>query len=123
MMINDSHVLVIEDDYDLLYMIKKLLELNGFNVLTANTGKEGQRKFRKYSPRIRSVILDLSLPDQDGKHICKEFRQKKPELPIIITTGSEDQLQKSELEEIGIDAFLRKPFDLNDLLKFVTSQN
>ena len=122
-MIKDRHVLVIEDDYDLLYMIKKLLELNGFKVLTANTGKEGKRKFRKYSSRIRSVILDLTLPDQDGKHICQEFRQKHPELPIIITSGSEDQLQKSELEEIGIEAYLRKPFDLNDLLKFVSSNN
>ncbi len=122
-MIKDSHVLVIEDDYDLLYMIKKLLEINGFKVLTANTGREGRRKFRKYSSRIRSVILDLTLPDQDGKHICQEIRKKYPELSIIITSGSEDQLQKSELEEIGIDAYLRKPFDLNDLLKFVSSKN
>jgi two-component system alkaline phosphatase synthesis response regulator PhoP len=122
-MIDNHHVLVIEDDFDLLFMIKKLLELNGFKVLTANTGKEGRRKFRKYSPRIRTVILDLTLPDQDGKYICQEFRRKHPELPIIITTGSEDQHQKSELEKIGIDAFLRKPFDLNDLLKYVASKN
>ena len=122
-MIKDSHVLLIEDDYDLLYMIKKLLEINGFKVLTANTGREGRRKFRKYSSRIHSVILDLTLPDQDGKHICQEIRKKYPELSIIITSGSEDLLQKSELEEIGIDAYLRKPFDLNDLLKFVSSKN
>lgn len=122
-MIDDGHVLVIEDDYDLLYMIKKLLEINGFKVLTANTGSEGRRKFRKYSSRICSVILDLTLPDQDGKHICQDFRRRHPELPIIITSGSEDQLQKSELEEMGIDAYLRKPFDLNDLLKFVSSKN
>jgi len=122
-MINDSHVLVIEDDYDLLYMIKKMLELNGFKVLTANTGSEGRRKFRKYSSRICSVILDLSLPDQDGKHICREFRRNDPDLSIIITSGSEDQLQKSELEEIGIDAYLRKPFDLKELLKFISSKN
>ena len=122
-MIDNGHVLVIEDDYDLLYMIKKLLEINGFKVLTANTGSEGRRKFRKYSSRICSVILDLTLPDQDGKHICQDFRRRYPKLPIIITSGSEDQLQKSELEEMGIDAYLRKPFDLNDLLKFVSSKN
>ena len=122
-MIKDGHVLVIEDDYDLLYMIKKLLEVNGFKVLTAITGKEGRRKFRKYSSRIRSVILDLSLPDQDGKHICQEFRKKYPKLSIIITSGSEDQQQKSELEKIGINGYLRKPFDLNDLLKTLISTN
>lgn len=119
----NSHVLVIEDDYDLLFMIKKLLEIKGFTVLTALTGKEGKRKFRKYSKQIRSVILDLSLPDQDGKKICREFRKKLPRLSIIITTGSEDQDQKAELDQIGINAYLRKPFDLNELLKFISSSN
>src|SRR4030042_2178955 len=119
----NGHILVIEDDYDLLFMIKKLLEIKGFTVLTAITGSEGKKKFRKYAKQIRSVILDLSLPDQDGKQICKELRKKYPLLPIIITTGSEDLSQKSELDQIGINAYLRKPFDLNELLKFVSSCN
>ena len=122
-MVKDPHILVIEDDYDLLFMIKKLLEINGYKVLTAISGKEGKQKFRQYSRQLRSVILDLSLPDQDGKRICQEFRRKKPKLSIIITTGSEDRRQQSELEAIGIDAFLRKPFDLQELLHFVSSKN
>jgi DNA-binding response OmpR family regulator len=120
---NNRHILVIEDDYDLLFMIKKLLEIKGFKVLTAITGKEGKKKFRRYSKQIRSVVLDLSLPDLDGKQICREFRKKFPLLPIIITTGSEEISQKIELEQIGIHAYLRKPFDLNELLKFVSSCN
>jgi len=120
---NNGHILVIEDDYDLLYMIKKLLEIKGFKVLTAITGKEGRKKFRRYSKQISSVVLDLSLPDLDGKQICREFRKKFPLLPIIITTGSEEISQKTELEQIGINAYLRKPFDLNELLKFVSNCN
>jgi DNA-binding response OmpR family regulator len=119
----DQHILVIEDDYDLLFMIKKLLEINGYKVLTAITGKEARKKFRKYARQLKSVILDLSLPDQDGKHICREFRKNHPELSIIITTGSEDQRQKSELEAIGINGYLRKPFDLRELLRFISSPN
>ncbi len=122
-MVDDRHVLVIEDDYDLLFLIKKLLEFNGFTVLTAITGKEGKKKFRKYSKLLCSVILDLSLPDQDGKKICREFRKKSPHIPIIITTGSEDQKQKQELHKMGIQAYLRKPFDLNELVKFVSHTN
>ena len=122
-MVKDQHILVIEDDFDLLFMIKKLLEINGYKVLTAISGKEGKRKFRKYRRQLQSVILDLSLPDQDGKLICREFRRKHPELSIIITTGSEDQRQKNELEAIGINGYLRKPFDLEELLRFVSSPN
>ncbi len=119
----DRHVLIIEDDYDLLFLIKKLLEIKGFKVLTAFTGKEGRKKFRKHSSHIQSVILDLTLPDLDGKKICREFRKKYPELPIIITTGSEDQLQKQELDKLGIIAYLTKPFDLNELVNCIISTN
>ncbi|MBN2366646.1 MAG: response regulator transcription factor [Calditrichaeota bacterium] len=122
-MASGRHILVIEDDYDLLFLIKKLLEMKGFKVITAITGKEGKKKFRKHSRELFSVILDLSLPDLDGKKICGEFRKKQPDLPIIITTGSEDQKQKQELDNIGIQAFLKKPFDLHELVDCISSFN
>lgn len=113
--------MVIEDDYDLLLMIKKLLEVNGFKVLTALTAQDGRKKFRKSFSQLCAVVLDLSLPDQNGKHICKYFRRKSRKLPIIITTGSEDRTQKKELEKIGVDAFLIKPFNIMELVQSVSN--
>ena len=122
-MAEDLHVLIIEDDFDLMFLIKKMLEIKGFKVLTAFTGKEARKKFRKNSASLQSVILDLTLPDLDGKKICKEFRKKNPDVPIIITTGSEDPLQKQELDKLGITAYLKKPFDLNELVNCLASAN
>ena len=122
-MAEDLHVLIIEDDFDLMFLIKKMLEIKGFKVLTAFTGKEARKKFRKNSASLQSVILDLTLPDLDGKKICKEFRKKNPDVPIIITTGSEDPLQKQELDKLGITAYLKKPFDLNELVNCLVSAN
>jgi DNA-binding response OmpR family regulator len=122
-MAEDLHVLIIEDDFDLMFLIKKMLEIKGFKVLTAFTGKEARKKFRKNSKSIQSVILDLTLPDLDGKKICKEFRKKNPDVPIIITTGSEDPIQKQELDKLGITAYLKKPFDLNELVNCLGSGN
>jgi DNA-binding response OmpR family regulator len=122
-MAEDLHVLIIEDDFDLMFLIKKMLEIKGFKVLTAFTGKEARKKFRKNSTSLQSVILDLTLPDLDGKKICKEFRKKNPDVPIIITTGSEDPSQKQELDKLGITAYLKKPFDLNELINCIVSAN
>ncbi len=120
-MSSDRHILVIEDDYDLLFLIRKLLEARGFHVITALNGKEGKKKYRKYSSEIQSVVLDLTLPDLDGRKICRYLRKSSPDLPIIITTGSEDLEQKQDLDKIGIQAFLKKPFDLNELVDCITS--
>jgi DNA-binding response OmpR family regulator len=120
-MLDNKHILVIEDDYDLLLMLKKLFEINGFKVLTALTAKEGKKKFRKSVKKLNAIILDLSLPDQDGKFICKYIRKKSRQIPIIITTGSEDLMLKIELEKIGVDGFFIKPFDIAALLNSVNS--
>lgn len=120
-MLDDKHILVIEDDYDLLLMMKKLFEIHGFKVLTALTAKDGRKKFRKSYNKLKAVILDLSLPDQNGKFICKYFRKKSKNIPIIITTGSEDRTAKMELEKIGVDGFLLKPFNINELVQSVSS--
>ncbi len=82
-MLDNKHILVIEDDYDLLLMLKKLFEINGFNVLTALTAKEGKKKFRKSVKKLNAIILDLSLPDQDGKFICKYIRKKSHQFSLI----------------------------------------
>lgn len=120
-MLDNKHILVIEDDYDLLLMLKRLFEINGFNVLTALTAKEGKKKFRKSVKKLNAIILDLSLPDQDGKFICKYIRKKSRRIPIIITTGSEDLVLKIELEKIGVDGFFIKPFDITALLNSVNN--
>lgn len=120
-MLDNKHILVIEDDYDLLQMLKKLFEINGFNVLTALTAKDGKKKFRKSVKKLNAIILDLSLPDQDGKFICKYIRKKSRRIPIIITTGSEDLVLKIELEKIGVDDFFIKPFDIAALLNSVNN--
>lgn len=115
----DKKILIIEDDFDLLWMLKKLLSSQGYLILTAVTAAQGIEVFSRNLFNIAAIIVDLSLPDQDGEVVVNEIFKVLPELPIIITTGSEDKAQLNRLEKSGIKTILVKPFDLNRLSKLV----
>jgi len=113
-------ILIIEDDFDLLWMLKKLLTTQGYPILTAVTGHQGIEVFSRNIFDIGVVVMDLSLPDQDGEAIVQEIFKVMPDTPIIITTGSEDKSQLNRLEQAGIKKILVKPFDLQRLSDLVS---
>lgn len=113
-------VLIIEDDFDLLWMIKKTLSLSGFEVLTAVTAQQGIEAFSRYIFDVQAIVLDLTLPDMDGETIMSEIFKVMPKIPVIITTGSEDRAQQRKLEKMGAYAYLIKPFDLTRLIQILT---
>ena len=118
--LRDKMILIIEDDYDLLWLMKKFLSINGFKVLTAVTAKEAGKIFTKNLKKINAVILDLSLPDKNGKKVCQEFKNVSPDTPIFITTGFEDPTQQIELEKIGVDGYLVKPYNFKELVNMLS---
>ncbi len=115
-LITEKSVLIVEDDFDLLWMIQKLLTLNGIPCLTAVTAAQGIEAFSRHYENICAVVLDLTLPDQEGELLAREFLEISPDLPIIVTTGSEDREQQRQLEKLGVFAYLIKPFDLTQLV-------
>lgn len=110
-------ILVVEDDSDLLWMLNKLLSMQGFKVIPALTAAEGFAKFSQNKSDISVILLDLSLPDRDGEEIVKDIRGQETQIPIIITTGSEDRNQFKRLKKLGIQTILIKPFELDGLLE------
>jgi DNA-binding NtrC family response regulator len=116
----DKKILIFEDDFDLLWMLKKLLTALGYPILTAVTGAQGIEVFSRNIFDIGVIVMDLSLPDQDGEIIVQEIFKVMPDIPIIITTGSEDKTQLNRLERSGIKKILVKPFDLQHLSEVVS---
>lgn len=104
-------VLVVDDEIKLVESVKRFLEMKGYTVYTALTGKEGLELFNKELPTI--VLTDILMPSMDGFSMVKEIRKDYQNLPIIVMTGKDKMKDLIELE--GINAFLTKPFDLGDL--------
>lgn len=116
-----NRILVIEDDKDIRRTIQLQLEMEGYNVITASDGYEGIYKAR--SENVALVILDLKLPGLPGEEICKELRKDatKETVPIIMVTAKDTDVDAVIGKVIGADYYIRKPFDMDNLLTKIRS--
>jgi DNA-binding response OmpR family regulator len=116
-----SNILIIEDDDIVARTIERCLRGKEFHVNTANTGVAGLRAARRKIPDL--VILDVIMPGMDGFTVCKEMREDPilKEVPILFLTAKikpEDAILGLSL---GADDYLRKPFNVDELLLRVTA--
>jgi DNA-binding response OmpR family regulator len=107
-----SRILLIDDDADILRILEDNLELDGFKVSSASTGREALDLFQQAEPDL--VILDLTLPDIDGIQICLSIREKS-DVPIIMLTARDRIPDKVLGLETGADDYIVKPFDYLEL--------
>ncbi|WP_022853621.1 response regulator transcription factor [Thermodesulfatator atlanticus] len=108
MMHGKTKILIIEDDLDIIYVLKEHLELDGFEVFEAETAKKGLKILEEEAPDL--ILLDLNLPDIDGIKLCKMIRQKS-DIPIIMLTARDSLSDKVRGLESGADDYLVKPFE------------
>lgn len=106
------NILVVDDDLDILTILKDNLELDGYTVFTATLGKEAIDIFQKES--IDLIILDLMLPDMDGILVCRATRTNS-HVPIIMLTAKDSVSDKVLGLDSGADDYIVKPFDYLEL--------
>lgn len=107
-----NHILIIEDDLDILESLKLLLESENYQVSTASNGVEG---LPLLSNKIDLVILDIMMPGMSGLQICEEIR-KSSIVPVLFLTAKSSIEDKKEGFSIGADDYLVKPFSSVELL-------
>ena len=109
---NKPNVLIIDDDPDILEILKVNLELYGFGVFSSLSWQEGEI----YLKDADIVILDIMLPDKDGYEILKEIKDKNPDIPVIFLTAKDKVYDKVKGLEIGADDYIVKPFETIELI-------
>jgi two-component system alkaline phosphatase synthesis response regulator PhoP len=107
-------ILIIEDEADLVKGLKLNLADEGYDVHWASDGREGLRMALEEAPDL--VILDIMLPGMNGLDICRELRQKKTNIPVIMLTAKGEEVDKVVGLEIGADDYMTKPFSVRELL-------
>lgn len=114
-------VLLVEDDEALLRGLLKAFERDGrYEVATSSSGFDAGYKTRQFHPHV--IILDIKLPDLDGREVCKMLRADHDfsEVKLIAVSGYLSDAEIKELDQIGFDTFLAKPFSSDDLISRVT---
>ena len=107
-------ILLIEDEKDLAFIIKKGLEEEGYIVDEANDGEEGQYMAESYPADV--IILDIMLPKIDGLTLLSNIRKKAITTPVILLTARDAILDKIKGLDTGADDYLTKPFVFDELL-------
>jgi len=105
--------LVIDDEAAILRFLKPALEANNYDMASAGTIADGLKRIAAEAPDI--VLLDLGLPDGDGKDIIRRAREWS-DLPIIVLSAREREAEKIEALDLGADDYVNKPFNVGELL-------
>lgn len=109
----DERVLIIEDDEEILRVLKRVLTYEGYTVDTALTGQVGLTLAREQMPDL--IILDWMLPKMDGLEVCRRL-QKLGNQPILMLTAKDTTQDRVEGLDAGADDYVVKPFEIEELL-------
>jgi len=110
---NAPHILVIDDEPQILRALRTILAENEFKVSIANRGEDGLNIAATTTPDV--IILDLGLPDMDGVEVCKRLREWT-QCPIIVLSARDSERDKVAALDNGADDYLTKPFGIEELL-------
>jgi DNA-binding response OmpR family regulator len=109
----NNKVLIVDDDENIVELIRLYLEKEGFATVTANNGLKAVELFKSEAPSI--VILDVMMPEMDGWQVCREIRRVS-NIPIIMLTAKGETFDKVLGLELGADDYMVKPFETKELI-------
>jgi two-component system, OmpR family, alkaline phosphatase synthesis response regulator PhoP len=110
---SDKTILLVDDEPNILELIKLYMVGEHYNIETARTGTDALARFAVLKPDL--VVLDLMLPEIDGWEVCRRIRRDS-EVPIIMLTARTDDIDKIVGLELGADDYLSKPFNPRELV-------
>lgn len=109
-------ILIVDDDKDLLTVVKSLLRKRGFEVSAFLDWQNAWEAIKTYEPQL--ILLDVFLPGIDGLDVCKKLKASyfTRHIPVIIFS-SYPNIAETAIYEFGADDFIAKPFEVNDIIK------
>ena len=114
-----KHILIIDDDQEIIELLKDFFEGNGFSVGTASNGLDGLEYFKRQIPDL--IISDLLLPGEHGLNMIRTIKEKYFVPVIMISSIYKENQLESVMEEYFVEAFFSKPLKLDVLLEKVNS--
>jgi len=112
-------ILVVDDDAQVLKMLTRILELEGYNIITATNGRSALALFDKHAPDL--VLLDIMMPGIDGFEVLDLIRQCS-EIPVVMLTAKREVPSLHRALTIGADDYIRKPFSIREVVTRVKTK-
>jgi len=110
-------VFIVDDEEDIRIMLRLNLETMGYKVLEAADGKEGLATYTKNKHDISVILLDMAMPNMDGAEMLEALEGMAQYAHIIVISGYSEKIVRGRFSNFNPDAFLYKPFEINELQK------
>ena len=112
-----AKVLLVDDDDQILRSLKVYLELEKYQVTTAQSGKEALEKMKSEKPEI--VVLDIMMPEMDGFEVMERMKKDSElsDIPVIMLTAKGQDVDVLKGYQMGAKSYMTKPFNLNELVE------
>lgn len=115
-------ILIVDDDAEIRFVLRKVIEHSGHTVQLASDGEQAMLMMAQELPRL--VLLDLMMPRMDGLDVLRRMREndRLQKVSVIAFTALSSQLIEKELFDLGVRGFMRKPLRIKDLQQMVDSE-
>ena len=110
----EKTILIVDDEAPIVDMLKFNLQKSGYKTMTAYDGRTGLELALTKSPDL--ILLDVMLPKMDGFEVCRKIRESNREVPILMLTAREEEIDKVFGLESGADDYITKPFSIRELM-------
>ena len=119
--INESArgILVVDDEFNIRNLLREILEHRGFTVYTAANGREGVEIFQEHGGEIGLVILDMVMPEMNGKDAFTQIKSQDENQKFLVISGYTKQSEVKDVLKSGASGYIKKPFQIDDLVERV----
>jgi DNA-binding NtrC family response regulator len=106
-----TKILVIDDEQGIRHLLDTLLRRKGYDVVLAESGRQGLELFRRERPDV--IVLDLKMPEMDGLTVLRQIQNLDPGKPVIILTGAGTAEAERQVRALGVTEYVEKEFSLH----------
>ena len=118
-LVNRKSVLVIEDEENMVYLLRKAFLRNKCGLFVALDGEQAMAVYQNHKEEIGVVLLDIGLPKYSGWDIVLRIKEQNPSVRIFVTSGYLEPDIKSKMDRAGVEAFIQKPYNAGDVVEMV----
>lgn len=112
-----ERILVVDDEEDIVLILKNLLTRLGYRVTTSLKSKEALALFQKSPDAFDAVISDMTMPEMTGEMLIARIKEIRPDVPVLLCSGYSEKLPKAEKSSLGVAGVLTKPISMMDMAK------
>jgi PAS domain S-box-containing protein len=114
-----ERILLVDDESSIIKMVTLMLNRSGYDVIGKTSSSNALKAFKENPEQFDLVISDMTMPEMAGDQFVQEIKQICPDIPVILCTGHSNRMDENKAKEVGIDAFMMKPFSKKDLTRTI----